>query len=895
MEMDLVIEFAKNNIDLVYFVCGLAFFTIGLAAALESRRSSSLRLVASLPLLAACGVLFGMVYWAEMLLVGQSLYASDRAYGIQVVRVLLFAAGALCLGQFGAELVSVESTGRQWLRWLPASLFMLWLFGSLVPYACWMPVLPPEGPAPTGQAGLDAGGSASAYAAYWLTDAAWLTEVEGLARYLLYLPGGLLAAVAAFRLRSLFLEMNLPQLTTDASGAAIVLALNSLIVGLVSPVARYFPDSIINYRPLFVFSGVPTLLLTTISAMALAWFTVRLLRVFAIEQERELERVNIARYEAQQELLEAQRVARVQTELWNQQLESEIERRTAELGRLNRELEVTNAIAVAVSQSLRLEDVLNTTLDKVMEVMQVRVGGVHIVDFEAGSVKYSVSRGLYHEYLRRTDIVGLGGGFAERVIESDQPLLVEDISNDPRVAELVIEREGVQSFASVPLKSKGRVLGAMSIVSHSPRVLTRDDVHLLRVIANQIAVAIDNAQLFEETRRREREAEALYRVGREVSSLLDVDKILDSVVENVRQLIGTEAAALALVDERTQEVFMKATIGIRTEAFKKIRMQKGEGLAGKVIETGQPVKIEDYEASPDITHRLDDIVRAEGLMAHLAAPLKMGGKVMGALYALEHRVHHFSDHDVNLLVGLASQAAIAIENARLYDQVQQLAILSERGRIAREMHDGVAQVLGYLVLNFRMLAGLLSEGRVVEAAEELEKMREIVREAYNDVRASILGLRTSASIAKGLMPGLLEFLEDYSHQTGIQAELVMGSSDGIAFAPAVETQLVRIVQEALSNTRKHAQATRAWVRMELDGEQACITIEDNGRGFEMPENGELEGHFGLEIMRERAESVGGKVEVQSSPGSGTKVIVKLPCALASGTIKGLGANRRGIQ
>lgn len=871
--MDLVVE-SGNNITMVLFVCGQAFFAMGLAVALECRRPTSLRAMASLPLLAACGVLIGAAFWAEMLLTGQLVSLGDQSHSIRIVHLLLVVGGSLCAGQSGVELLAVDGRKRPWLRWLPAALFMVWLGGTLLAMA-------PSIQSALGPTGMASGLSDSSSSPGGVVASHdWISEANALAGYLLYLPGGLLVAVAMLRLRPVLYRMQAPRVARDATGAAVGFGLSAVVGGCVPEPASFFPASVVNSGSFYAVAGFPVQLVIAIAAVLTAWFSFRILRLFTIEEERQLHKVRVARYEAQRELLETQRTAQLQAERWNQELEAKIEQRTAELAKLNRDLETTHAIASAVSQSLRLEDVLNTTLDKTMEVLQVRVGGVHIVDTEAGTVKYSVSRGLYNEYLRRTDIVGMGSGFVERVIESDQPLLVKDISEAPHVAELVIEREGVQSFVSVPLKSKGRVLGAMSFVSHSPRSLTEDDVGLLRIIANQIAVAIDNAQLFEETQRREREAEALYRVGQQVSSLLDIDKILDSVVENARQLVGTEAAALALIDERTQEIYMKATKGIRTEAFKSIALRKGQGLAGRVIDTGKAVKIEDYALYDNITHEVDEIVRAEGLMAHLAAPLKMGEKVMGALYVLEHRVHHFSEHDASLLMGLASQAAIAIENARLYDQVQQLAVLSERGRIAREMHDGVAQVLGYLIMNSRLLANFLSEGRVVEAAEELERMREILREAYNDVRASILGLRTSASIDKGLMPGLLEYVEDFGYQTGIRAELVMGQCDGMAFAPAAETQLVRIVQEALTNTRKHAKASRVWVRIDLDGDQARIVIEDNGLGFHMNDRDQTEGHFGLEIMRERAESVGGSVHVESVPEQGTKVTVRIPCILA---------------
>jgi signal transduction histidine kinase len=243
--------------------------------------------------------------------------------------------------------------------------------------------------------------------------------------------------------------------------------------------------------------------------------------------------------------------------------------------------------------------------------------------------------------------------------------------------------------------------------------------------------------------------------------------------------------------------------------------------------------------------------------------------------------YRFSTHDENLLMGLASQAAIAIENAQLYDQVQQLAILSERDRIARDMHDGLAQVLGYLILNSRQLADMIKQDKRADALLHLEGMRETLRETYNDVRASILGLRTSASISKGLLPWLKEYLSDYSNQTGIITEFKHTQKDIIDYPPSTEAQVGLIIQETLTNIRKHANATHAWVTLSIENDEVCIAIEDDGKGFEMGADGpKTEGHFGLEIMQERAQSVGATLLIQSQPGKGARIEVRLPGKLA---------------
>jgi nitrate/nitrite-specific signal transduction histidine kinase len=558
------------------------------------------------------------------------------------------------------------------------------------------------------------------------------------------------------------------------------------------------------------------------------------------------------------------------------QYETRIEQLTALVNKLNRELEATRAIGQAVNQSLLLNEVIDTSLANALNFMRGHAGALHIIDPHDSTRLSHIWKNQDENSLSTQEIAPLIESIGKTVIASSQPLLVEDISKETRDGVDQLRATELQSFACFPLIAKGRVFGALSIVSHVARKLRVDDADVLSIITSQVAVAIDNAQLFEETQRREREAEALCRVGLEISALQKTDKILESVVEKARRLIGTEAAALSLIDERSEEVFMKATTGIRTKAFKNIRLPKGKGLAGQVISSGQPVNIEDYFKVAN-TSELANIMHNEGLVAHLVAPIKFGDKVLGALYVYQRHPYRYSTHDEKLLMGLASQAAIAIENAQLYDQVQQLAILSERDRIARDMHDGLAQVLGYLILNSRQLSDLIKQDKSAQALVHLEGMRETLRETYNDVRASILGLRTTASISKGLVTWLEEYLRDYSNQTGIITELVHSPNNPFGFPPATEAQLGLIIQETLANTRKHANATHAWVRIGIDSNELWITVEDDGKGFEIGPNGPKEdGHFGLEIMQERAQSVGASLSIRSEPGKGTRVEMRLP-------------------
>jgi signal transduction histidine kinase len=222
------------------------------------------------------------------------------------------------------------------------------------------------------------------------------------------------------------------------------------------------------------------------------------------------------------------------------------------------------------------------------------------------------------------------------------------------------------------------------------------------------------------------------------------------------------------------------------------------------------------------------------------------------------------------------EAKVKDRTEELLEQVRRLAILEERDRLAREMHDSLGQVLGFVNLKAKVAEDLIGRGRAAEAGSELAQMRAAVQEAYEEVRQAILSLRTAPQ-AEGLLPGLRAYIDRLRQQTGLDIRLIC--PDGLRFAPAVEAQVIRIVQEALTNVRKHAQARAVEIRFAREGAGATVTIADDGRGFDVGGVERAKGmHFGLLTMRERAESIGGTLQVHSAPGQGTKVILWIPSA-----------------
>ena len=260
----------------------------------------------------------------------------------------------------------------------------------------------------------------------------------------------------------------------------------------------------------------------------------------------------------------------------------------------------------------------------------------------------------------------------------------------------------------------------------------------------------------------------------------------------------------------------------------------------------------------------------------VARPLRGADGFLGELCATRTSGVPFTERDQELLSALADMAAIAVGTARLREAEQQYTIVAERERIARELHDSIAQVLGIIHLRLRSLEPDVQDEPGNGVATEIAELAEMADEAYKDVREAILGLRESITSADGLEGALGEYLRKYSRQTGIKATLHCNGSARRALTPRSEIQLLRVVQEALTNVRKHAGARHARVSLNADDGVVALDVTDDGSGFDPGRLEEALDHgFGLASMRERVEQIGGTLAVHTAPGQGTRVEVRL--------------------
>lgn len=374
--------------------------------------------------------------------------------------------------------------------------------------------------------------------------------------------------------------------------------------------------------------------------------------------------------------------------------------------------------------------------------------------------------------------------------------------------------------------------------------------------------------------RRNRELLALHRAGLGIASELALDAVLQKIIDQARELVGTRYAALSIYDEdgrMTQFV----TSGIDTRQAELIGAPPAAvGLFNVVLKDGQTLRLDDILQDPRVHGFPPNHPHMQRL---LAVPVISRSAFRGNLY-LSDRLDDqpFAEEDEEILALFATQAGIAVDNAHVYAHLEGLTLAEERLRLAREMHDGQAQVLAFVNTKAQAVREYLNQRKIDEAKAQLDQLAEAARDVYSDVREGILGLRSVVDSHHTLTEVLHQFLERWQDQSGIRVDLQMIPLPDLP--SDVELQLLRIVQESLANVRKHAATQHVALYLhtqndlETHEEQLHIVIEDNGRGFdsEDPARGRIP-RFGLATMRERADAIGARLHVTSSPGSGTRV------------------------
>jgi signal transduction histidine kinase len=297
----------------------------------------------------------------------------------------------------------------------------------------------------------------------------------------------------------------------------------------------------------------------------------------------------------------------------------------------------------------------------------------------------------------------------------------------------------------------------------------------------------------------------------------------------------------------------------------------------QVLEEKKTVSIFDAQNAPNTTHA--EMLRKSGIKSFLLVPCLSKSEVVAvAVVQVFERNKEFSPEEIEAAQAIASVVAPAIENARLHQKVEQLAALEERARMARTMHDSLAQTLGAMQLKASQAGDMLDRDKLEAARKNVTELNEIARQAYTDVREAIFNLRARAPGGADFVPYLRNYLSMYQTCFGIKTSLEAETGATTGVSDECTDQIMYIIQESLANTRKHAGASSIQVLMERSPAILEVDIQDNGAGFD-PASVKTENtweHFGLQIMKERASAIGGIVNIDSLPGKGTRVRLTVP-------------------
>jgi two-component system nitrate/nitrite sensor histidine kinase NarX len=488
-----------------------------------------------------------------------------------------------------------------------------------------------------------------------------------------------------------------------------------------------------------------------------------------------------------------------------------------------------------------------------------------------------------------------------------QPVLVEFVSNINRLV-MMVERNNTHYTALLRSFQVGLVILALfgtafliywffpqvvrpvNKLQHGIRsmaagdfgvrlpVESRDEFGVLAAGFNRMADHLENLygtleqRVEEKTRSLEdknRDLQMLYEVAAFLNEPATLEEICQGVLTKMVQLLGAQGGVVRLVNHESRLLPVFAHQGVSAQFLaRETELSLGQCLCGRAARDGTPVNWDLSQSSPQpMLHSC----RKEGFEGVAVMPIRAKKQVLGAFDLFFTRYRELAETEIRLLETVARHLGVAVENLRLVSREKEMAVSEERNLLAQELHDSIAQSLAFLNIQVQLLQESLGRDDTGEALEVLGQIREGVQESYDDVRELLVHFRTRVDHAD-LESAIRSALEKFEGQTGIKTAYDAGAV--VPLAPEYVIQVLHIIQEALSNVRKHAAASRVEVLTRYNG-QYRITVQDDGKGFD-PGNVGGETHVGIKIMRERAHRIGAELKIAAAPEKGTRVTLVLP-------------------
>ncbi len=534
-------------------------------------------------------------------------------------------------------------------------------------------------------------------------------------------------------------------------------------------------------------------------------------------------------------------------------------------------------VSAALSTSLDLDRTLKEILERMNELVAFDAATIFLLDDSRTELHVKAALGVPVS-LAEVNTFQVGEGVVGWVVRHGKTALIPDSTKDTRYKTTGAERRA-KTVLAAPLRAQDTLLGALVLVRDAAEPFGPEHQRLVEAIASQAAVAIDHARLYETERGSRRRAEALLVTAQACSEAVALPELLQTAVKEVAFTMRATAAAIILPDEegRTIEAAFDAAspAGAALETLPgcpvsdvSLMLALQEASAPVIATAAQRAGLETWWSGAEVS-------------AVAGVPIRWQNRLVAGLVLGYGRAERLIPAELELLDEIGRQVALGIERLRLQSRVQEqqseMAIVAERNRIARDMHDGLVQYVYALGLRLEHARDLVvSDPGAV--ASLLTGAIEQTNHVLGEMRTFIYQLRPIIMKEKEIGQWVVDLCRQFQQATGITVRAEVGESAGQELSPEISIALFRIIQEALSNIYKHARAKNAGLTLEFGAESVRLVIEDDGAGFaleERPAPGIGRGR-GLTNIEERVRDLGARVRLESAPGRGTRLEAEFP-------------------
>lgn len=375
---------------------------------------------------------------------------------------------------------------------------------------------------------------------------------------------------------------------------------------------------------------------------------------------------------------------------------------------------------------------------------------------------------------------------------------------------------------------------------------------------------------------------SLLEIVKDAASTLNLDEVLKRVGETIRVGTNTDKYGFCMIDIDRGIMFQNkitnGTAHLQDTIIHPLPLNDLDDFDRYILDKKEPCICSNAETDPRIIHEWAEYYKIKSI---LAVPFIIKGQVIAIVYTYTQKERReFNQEEIDLVWGIANAVALAIENARLHKKTREMAVMEERDRLARELHDNLAQTLGAMQLKASQAVALLSHHSIQKVFTSLDELQEMIIVANIDVRETIFNMRTMCIPSFGFLSALQQYLDAYRNHYGVEVRLFINDDLMTDLEGETGIQVIRIIQESLTNVRKHSKSNCAAILIMRNDNQVEISIHDHGCGFNLVDvMDQSDQHIGLQVMQERAESIGGRLTINSQPGCGTVISLSIPISI----------------